>query len=86
MTKSAFIHVRIEPGVKTQAEKLLDKLGISSSQAITMLYKYVIREHSWPLALKIPNDETRRAFEETDKGIGLIKCKNTAEMFKNLGI
>jgi DNA-damage-inducible protein J len=86
MHKSAFVRARIEPELKTQAEVVLHELGISPTQAIVMLYRYVAREHEWPTPLKIPNEETRKAFEETDKGIGLIKCKDANDMFKKLGI
>lgn len=35
---------------------------------------------------KIPNAETREAFEETDRGLGLVKAENVDDMFKKLGI
>ncbi len=62
MKKSAFIRARIEPNVKKEAEKILDELGITSSQAVTMLYKHIIRKHEWPLELKIPNAKTEKSF------------------------
>ncbi len=68
------------------AEHVLDELGITPTQAITMLYKKIAREHEWPLELKIPNAKTRRALKETDQGIGLVKCKNVDDLFDKLGI
>ena len=35
--------------------------------------------------LKIPNAETRKAFEETDKGEGITIVKSTDELFRSLG-
>ncbi len=86
MSKAAFIRARVEPKLKTNAENVLNELGITPTQAITMLYKRIAREHEWPLELKIPNAKTRKALEEADKGIGLIKCKDVDDMFKKLGI
>jgi len=86
MKKSVFVRARMEPGIKKSAEEILYELGITPSQAVTMLYKYVAREHEWPIELKIPNAETAKTFEETDKGIGLVKSKNTSEMYKKLSI
>ena len=86
MTKAAFIRARIEPELKMIAENILSELGITPTQAITMLYKKIAREHEWPIALKIPNAETRKALEETDKHIGLVKCKNIDDLFAKLGI
>ncbi|MDO8954922.1 MAG: type II toxin-antitoxin system RelB/DinJ family antitoxin [Gammaproteobacteria bacterium] len=85
-TKTAFIRARIEPALKARAEHVLDELGITPTQAIHMLYKHLDREHAWPLPLKIPNAETRQAFEESDKGIGLTRFENAEAMFKKLGI
>lgn len=84
--KSAFLRARIEPKLKVEAEYVLRELGITPTQAVTMLYKKIAREHDWPVELKIPNEETQRAMDETDKGIGLISCKDSAALFKELGI
>lgn len=86
MEKSAFVRARIRPTLKTAAENVLHELGITPTQAITMLYARIAREHEWPLELKIPNAETRSVFEETDKGLGLIKCKDIDDLFHKLGI
>ena len=84
--KTAFVRVRIEPEIKEEAEKILHDLGISASQAVNMLYRHISLEHKWPIELKIPNESTKQTFLETDKGVNLVKCKNTKELFKSLGI
>jgi DNA-damage-inducible protein J len=85
-TKNAFIRTRIEPDLKRIAENILGELGITPTQAVTMLYKKIAREHEWPIELKIPNEETQRVMDETDKGIGLISCRNSDDLFEKLGI
>lgn len=45
-----------------------------------------MRDHEWPLELKVPNAATHRTFEETDKGIGLKKYKNVDELFDKVRI
>ena len=32
----------------------------------------------------IPNAETQKAMDESDKGIGLTKCKDIEDLFRNL--
>jgi DNA-damage-inducible protein J len=86
MSKSAYIRARVAPDLKAGAERVLHELGISPTQAVTMLYKRVARDHEWPLELKIPNATTRKAFEETDKGSGLVDYKNINDLFDDLGI
>ena len=85
MSRTAFIRARVEPELKENAEHVLHEIGITPTQAITMLYKRISHDQEWPLELKMPNDETRLVFEETDKGIGLIECKNVDDLFKQLG-
>ena len=57
------------------------KLLLTTTQAIIMLCKRIACEQSWPLELKIPNAQTRKTLEETDKNIGLIECKNIEDLF-----
>lgn len=60
MSKSAFIRVRIEPELKIAAEAILDQLGISQTQAVTMLYKRIICDKAWPLLLNTSNESIRK--------------------------
>lgn len=83
---TAFIRARIEPELKYEAENVLHELGITPTQAIKMLYKRIARDHEWPLELKIPNTETRKAFEETDRGVGLKDAKDIKDLFNDLDI
>ena len=86
MNKAAFIRARIQPDLKVRAEHVLHILGITPTQAVTMLYSVVANHEEWPLELKVPNAETRKAFEETDKGVDLITSKNIDSLFDELGI
>lgn len=86
MLKSSFVRARIEPEIKTEAEYILHEMGISPSQAIVMLYKYLAREHKWPVPLNIPNAKTIKTFKDTDNKVGLTHSKDSKEMFKKLGI
>ncbi len=84
--RTAFVRARVEPHLKGVAESILEALGISPTQAISMLYKQIAFRHEWPVELKVPNVETRQVFENTDQGIGLVESENVDEMFKKLGI
>ena len=86
MSKSAFIRVRVEQDLKAEAEQILHELGITPSQAITMLYKNIMREHAWPLKLKIPNKQTRQTLDETDQGIDITSSEDFADFCRKTGI
>lgn len=86
MMKSTTINARIEPEVKSEAEKILHEIGLSSAEAIRIFYKQICVHHGLPFDVKIPNKETLKAMHEADKGIGLVKCENKQDLFDKLGI
>jgi DNA-damage-inducible protein J len=86
MEKSAVVRARINPRLKAETEVIFQKLGLSISDAITLFYKQAQLTKGLPFEIRIPNKTTRKTFEETDKGKGLIRYKDEAEMFKALGI
>ena len=53
-TKTANLYARIEPDVKSQAESILEELGIPASNAITMFYKQIILHRGLPFDVKLP--------------------------------
>jgi DNA-damage-inducible protein J len=65
MAKSAMIRARVEPGLKHEAEAVLDKLGMSPTEAITLFYRQVKLCRGLPFPVRIPNKETIRAIRET---------------------
>lgn len=86
MTKSAFVRARIEPELKDQAERILDDMGITPTQAVTMLYKNLQRTHELPIDFFIPNAETAKAIQEARDGENIVSCKDMNELFKDLDI
>lgn len=65
----ANVNVRIDAGVKEEAEKVFASLGLTASAAINLFYKQVIRTNSIPFELKaeVPNKETLKALKEVEK-------------------
>jgi len=86
MAKTAMIRARIEPELKASVEGLFHRLGLTATEAIKLFYQQVRLQKGLPFEVKIPNATTRKVFEETDKGIGLVRCRDAADMFKKLGI
>ena len=86
MNKSAFVRARVEPELKEAAEMVLNELGITPTQAITMLYKQIANQHQWPIELKVPNALTQKVIDETEQEIDIIACDDATELFNKLGI
>ena len=54
--KDATVSARVECGVKTEAEEILQKLGIPVSVVINSLYRQIIYRHGVPFSLTIPTE------------------------------
>jgi DNA-damage-inducible protein J len=86
MNKSATVRARIEPHLKREAEGMLEKLGLSSTQAITLFYRQITLRKGLPFNVVIPNETTQRTLESTDAGKDIVVCKDVDDMFSRLGI
>lgn len=87
MAKSANLYARIEPEVKEQAEMILNALGISASNAITMFYKQIILNNGLPFEVNLPDhplDMSRKTVAQLDaeleKGYADMQAERTIPM------
>jgi len=86
MNKTSTVRARIEPDLKDKAEQVFRKLGLTSTQAITLFYKQVELRNGLPFEVVIPNKTTLQTFDETDAGKNLVVCEDTNDMFRKLDI
>ena len=86
MSKSSVVRARIEPVLKKEAEKVFAQLGLTTSEAIHLLYRQVTLTQSLPFPLHIPNAPTRKALRESKNGVRVVSYKNKAELLKKLGL
>lgn len=69
--KSGFVHSRIDEDVKEEASFILDRIGLSVSDAIRLFLKQVILKKGLPFSVRIPNAQTIAAMEASARGKGL---------------
>ena len=62
--KTATVRARVEPELKRGAEAVLKKIGLTSSEAITLFLAQVKLTRGLPFPLRVPNRATRRAINE----------------------
>ena len=86
MNKTSTVRARIEPDLKNKAEQVFRDLGLTTTQAITLFYRQVDLRKGLPFDVVIPNETTRRTFNDTDVGRNLIMCEDAEDMFSKLGI
>ena len=87
MAKTDTLHIRVEPSVKQKAEKTLNELGLSITDAINVFLNQVILNEGIPFAIVKPrfNSESINAIEDTKNNKNLSKTfDNVDEMFEEL--
>lgn len=80
MPKSAQITVPIDRRLKQETEKIFDKLGLSTTQAITLFFKQVTLRQGLPFVVSIPNAKTRRAINDALAGKHLQKAESIEDL------
>ncbi len=88
MTKSAMIRARVDSMLKEEVEGILQELGLSTTQAITLFYQQIRLSKGLPFEVRLPNQVTRQTFADTDTDTGqdLVRCENAKALFEKLGI
>jgi len=84
---SSMIHVRMDNDLKDRATEALAAMGLSTADAVRLLFHCIATDQAFPLELKVPNAETRAAMEEADeffKNGGTPRFDNADEMFAEL--
>jgi DNA-damage-inducible protein J len=89
--KTSTIHLRIEPEIKADVEKLLGRLGISTTDAINIFLNQVILTGGLPFPVKMPepNKETLAALKEAEdirKGLMTSKAKSVEDFVREMGV
>lgn len=69
MSKSNTINVRIEPELKSKAEKILSELGISVSTAINIYYRQIVEQNGIPMDIKLNRPNIPVLEDMTDEEI-----------------
>jgi DNA-damage-inducible protein J len=84
MGKSAFIRARIEPELKEDVINILQTLGLSLTEAITLFFKMIKLNRGLPFEVKIPNEETLAAMEDARLERNLEEWDSVDAFLENL--
>ena len=79
--KTAVLHTRIAPALKTQPESIFDQIGLSSSDAIRIFFKQVILRKGLPFDVAIPNKETVETLKKSKRNVGVKMFDTPDEAF-----
>ena len=84
MPKNASINARVDKTLKAKAEKVLGQVGISTTEAITMLLHQIVLRNGLPFDARIPNTDTLAAMAELDAGKGEKFTGTAAELRRHI--
>ncbi len=84
MSKTATVRARVEPRLKADVEKLLHRLGMSTTDAINLFYSQIRLRRGLPFPVEVPNEQTRKTFDATDRGEGLNTYDSLDQLFEAL--
>ncbi|MCK6621891.1 MAG: type II toxin-antitoxin system RelB/DinJ family antitoxin [Calditrichaceae bacterium] len=82
--KDSVIRVRVDSTLKKEVAEILNSLGMSYSEAISLFLNQVRLKKGLPFEVKIPNEATIETFEKTDRGEELIKYESKEALFEDL--
>jgi DNA-damage-inducible protein J len=84
MGKSQTIRARVEPALKRDAEAVLRKIGLTSSEAITLFLTQVRLNKGLPFAVRVPNKQTRQALKDAREGKSVETFESAAPWAKKV--
>jgi DNA-damage-inducible protein J len=88
-SKTETVKARINSDLKKSVERKLQKLGLTSSDIIRMLYSQIDLYNAVPFDLKIPhipNKETIDTIEKSKRGEELIRLDTIDQLKKELDV
>lgn len=87
MSKTSMLTIHLESSLKKQTEEILDDLGLTPSQAITLFFKQICYRGSLPFEISIPrepNEETTQALKDSMHASLLHQVESVATLFEAL--
>ncbi|MFH1243708.1 MAG: type II toxin-antitoxin system RelB/DinJ family antitoxin [Pseudomonadota bacterium] len=83
--KTATARALIDPKIKKEAEALLKEMGLSVSKSFELFYRQIIAQGGLPFEIRVPNQKTMRAIENSREGKGKT-FSTPQDLFEDLGI
>lgn len=84
MARTATIQARIDPEIKTRAQRIFNTLNISMSEAISIYLTQVALHKGIPFDVKIPNELTAATLRKSEEGKELNEVGSVDELFQEL--
>lgn len=84
MLKTEVIHARVPPDLKASVETVLKKIGLSTTDAISLFFHQIVLNKGIPFDVRIPNKETQKAIKESQAGKNLKTYASVTALRKDI--
>ena len=84
MKKSEIVHTRVLPEIKAECDYIFNKLGITTSYAITMFLNQVVLRRGMPFDVVLPEKEDLVSFAENISSVDAGKPSEKAKQIMRL--
>lgn len=81
MNQSAIIHARIDPATKSATELILEKIGMTPTEAIRLFYRQIAIRKEFPLELKTPNKLTASVLNKSARNQDLETFDRVQDLY-----
>lgn len=83
MAKTETVHTRVTRDIKQQADSIFSRLGLTTSQAITLFLTAAVNKNGMPFELTIPSEDEDLAFATAIATVdGVEPSENAKEIFR----
>jgi DNA-damage-inducible protein J len=86
MPDTITIRTHLEPDLKSAADEVLARLGLTAGEAVHLFYRELVTQDGLPFGARTPNATTRETFEKTDRGEDVVLCRDADDLFHKLEI
>lgn len=86
MSKTSTLTIRIDPKLKEQTEHLLQEMGLTPSQAITLFFRQIGYQRAIPFEISLPNEETLQAMQDVAQRRNVKTFERVDDALSSLGL
>jgi DNA-damage-inducible protein J len=80
MSKTSTLTIRLEPSLKKQTEEILEDLGLTPSQAITLFFKQIRYRRGLPFEVSLPREPNEATLQALEDSLDTEKMYKVARM------
>lgn len=85
MKRTATVRALMDPNKKESVTQILNRIGITHSEAINIFYSLIEEYRGFPFDIKLPEKETRKKESEKIRPEVLSHLKKSVRQNKRLG-